>query len=69
MTDKEFQELCETTEAGTSLNFIYGDKEVNVRFMGCGTDEIVVESNGKNFVWPRELCRIKKSDYPTPTYS
>jgi len=69
MTEKEFQDLCKTTEAGTNLIFIYGDQEVQVRFLGCGADEILVEANGKNFVWPRELCSFKRLKYQPPTYS
>ena len=32
-------------------------------------DAIVIEANGKQILWPWELCDYRNSSYPTPTYS
>lgn len=69
MTIKEFQQLCNSTPVGTTLTFKYEDHEIKGHFVGCGSDEVVIESNGKPFIWPREVCDVRKSDYPTPSYS
>lgn len=69
MTVEEFQTLCKTTRVGTALIFSYEGEEIKGRFIGCGSDEVVIEANGKQFVWPRAICTIRKSDYPTPSYS
>lgn len=69
MTVEEFHMLCKTTETGTILNFKYQDTEIKGHFIGCGEDEVVIEANGRQYIWPRELCRFRKSDYPIPSYS
>ena len=69
MTLQEFHRLCKTTKIGTTLTFKYGNQEVKGHFIGCGNDEVVIEANGKQFIWPRELCEVRKTDYPRPTYS
>lgn len=69
MTEKEFQQLCKTTQPGTTLSFNYNDTEVSGKFVGCGENAIVIEVNGRQFVWPREVCECRKSSYPIPSYS
>jgi hypothetical protein len=69
MNLKECHKLCKTTKAGTALTFTYGDQVIKGHFIGCGRDEVVIEANGKQYVWPRELCDVRKSDYPRPRYS
>lgn len=69
MTIEEFQQLCKTTEAGTTLTFKYRDTEISGRFVGCGEDAVVIEAAGRQHVWPRELVSCRKSDYPYPSYS
>ena len=69
MTLEEFHKLCKTTTVGTNLTFSFGDQQIEGHFIGCGKAEVVIESNGKQFIWPRELCDVRKSDYPRPNYS
>ncbi len=69
MTEKEFRKLCSTTPTGTALAFRYNDIEVKGTFVGCAQDAVVVQANGRQFLWPRELCQIGKSSYPVPSYS
>jgi len=69
MTEKEFEELCETTETGTILTFSYRDIKIEGKFIGCADDSVIVEAEGRQYIWPRELCLYRKSDYPTPSYS
>ena len=69
MTEEEFRELCEEIEPGTRLTFTYRDQEVEGKFVGCAEDAVVIEANGRNFLWPKELCDWRKTDYPRPSYS
>lgn len=66
---EEFHKLCKTTTVGMTLTFTYGGQEIKGHFIGCGKDEVIIESNGKQFIWPRDLCDVRKSDYPRPSYS
>ncbi len=69
MTEKEFHKLCSETETGTALSFYNGNNHVYGRFVGCSEDSVVIEANGLNFIWPRDLVDYRKSDYSTPSYS
>ena len=69
MTVEEFHQLCKTTRVGTALTFRFGNEVISGHFVGCGRDEIVIEANGKQLIWPRELLDMRITDYPTPSYS
>lgn len=69
MTIEQFQQLCKITPVGTTLTFRHDGQVVKGRFVGCGHDEIVIESDDKQIIWPRELCDVRKSDYPIPSYA
>jgi len=69
MTVEEFHKLCKTTKTGTVLTFKFREAEIRGHFVGCGEDEVVIEANGKQYIWPRELCSVRKRDYPIPSYS
>ena len=69
MTVEEFKQFCGTTEPGATLAFKYRDTDVQGRFVGCGEDVLVIEVEGLQYIWPREVCTVRKSDYPIPSYS
>ena len=69
MTDKEFNRFCNTTQAGTTLSFNYRSMQVNGKFVGCWEESLVFDVNGRQYIWPHEVCECRKSPYPTPTYS
>lgn len=69
MTDKEFKQLCSTTSEGATLSFNYGDTQVSGKFVGCWQEAFVIDVNGRQLIWPRELCNYRKSSPPIPTYS
>jgi len=69
MTDKDYRKLCSETPLGTPLSFFTGEAEVRGKFVGCSDDSVLIEANGKTFIWPRDLIDYRKSDYPIPSYS
>ena len=69
MTKEQFRKLCEETEIGTSLMFSYRDLEIRGKFIGCAEDAVIIEANGKQILWPWELCDYKQSSYSGPSYS
>ncbi|MDH3999034.1 MAG: hypothetical protein OET90_09385 [Desulfuromonadales bacterium] len=69
MTEQEFQKLCSDTSLGDSLLLSYGELEVCGKFIGCAEDAIVIEANGRSYVWPRELCRFITTSDAIPSYS
>lgn len=69
MTEKQFRTLCQETEIGTAVSFTYRDLEIRGKFIGCAEDAIIIEANGKQVLWPWELCDYRQSTYPRPTYS
>jgi hypothetical protein len=69
MTEKEFTQLCRTTPTGATLTFQYLDTEVRGNFIGCGEEAVIIEVNGRQVIWPREVCECRKNLYPIPTYS
>jgi hypothetical protein len=69
MTEQEFKALCSEIPCGTTLTFSYRDKQVRGKFVGCTADAVIIEANGQNFIWPRDLCEYRKSSYPIPSYS
>ena len=69
MTEKEFKELCSKTSSGTTLTFSFGDRQVSGKFVGCAEDAVVIEANGRSFVWPRELCSYRTTSNQVPSYS
>ena len=68
MSKLEYKKLCETTEIGTAVSFQYNDKQITGTFIGCAENAMIIEANGKNFIWPWQLCDYRKSSYPIPTY-
>lgn len=69
MTRKDFKTLCDTTPAGTMLSFEFQDKQVRGKFVGCSEAGVLIEANGLQFIWPRNLIDYRKSAYPIPSYS
>jgi hypothetical protein len=69
MTEQEFHSLCSKTPSGKILIFSFRDQEVRGKFIGCAEDAVVIEANGRSYIWPRELCSYQKSTYATPSYS
>lgn len=69
MTPEKFRRLCAETEIGTPLTFTYRDLEIRGKFVGCAEDAVIIEANGKQVFWPRELCDYSTAVYPYPTYS
>jgi len=69
MTDKQFQELCSTTEIGTSLTLDLDGKQANGKFLGCAPEGVVVEIDGRVTIWPLDLLDPRRQDYPSPSYS
>jgi len=69
MTNEKYKKLCAETEIGTPLVFTYRDLEIRGKFVGCAEDAIIIEANGKQVLWPRDLCDYSQSDYPLPSYS
>ena len=69
MTSQEYQDLCESTEPGTTLIFSFRDMEIRGKFIGCAEDAVIIEANGKGYFWPRELCAYRKQEHGTPSYS
>jgi len=69
MTKEQYRKLCETTEVGTPIMFTYRDLEIRGKFVGCAEDAIIIEANGKQVLWPMELCDYSESTYPRPNYS
>ena len=69
MTRHEFKTLCDTTPAGTELLFEFRDQQVRGKFVGCSEAGVVIEANGLQLIWPRELVDYRKPAYPIPSYS
>jgi len=69
MTRNEFKRLCETTPQGTEVSFEFRDKQVRGKFVGCSENGVLIETNGRQFIWPKELLDYRQSSYPIPSYS
>lgn len=69
MTTEEFTRLCSETESGTLLTFDTGSDQVRGSFIGCTEDAVIIEANGKHFIWPRDLISCRRPEYPIPSYS
>ncbi|TYO99167.1 hypothetical protein EDC39_1038 [Geothermobacter ehrlichii] len=69
MTERDFRQLCAKTPVGTPLLFSNRDIQVRGTFLGCDKDTILIEVNGYVSFWPREVCDLRSTDYPVPSYS
>lgn len=69
MTTEEFTRLCSENSPGTPLTFDTGEAQVRGNLIGCMEDAVIIEVNGKHFVWPYDLISCQRPDYPIPSYS
>jgi len=69
MNDRQFENLCRKTPTGTPLSFGTGEVEIRGKFVGCTNDGVIIEANGRHFIWPRDLIDVGRTDYPIPSYS
>jgi len=69
MNETEFEILCTMTPRGSPLSFSCGGQEVRGTFIGCGEGVVILEANGRQHVWRRELIGSQKSPDPAPSLS
>ncbi len=69
MTEREFAKVCSLQQAGAAVEISYQEFNMTGKLIGCGEDFLVIEINGRQTIWPREICETKQRTYPGPTYS
>jgi len=69
MNDKKFQKICGLKNCDHTLLISFREEHLTGKLLDCWEDNFLVEVNGKQMLWPKELCDTAETNYPTPSYS